>query len=143
MPAVHGHQVDVDVDQQVALGGSLVDLHVLALVGEAQVDQGVGVLGVVLGEQTVGGEGVVDAVADGVAELGLGHPPVEGQGHDEGDVVHAGLGRHVEDLFDDHLADVGPLHGRQGQGDVVEGDGQLHARAAAARAAGRGRPPDG
>ena len=129
VPAVHGHQVDVDVDQQVALGGPLVDLHVLALVGEAQVDEGVGVLGIVLGEQAVGGEGVVDAVAEGVAELGLGHPPVEGQGHDEGHVVHAGLGRHVEHLLDDHLADVGPLHGRQGQRDVVEGDGQFHPRA--------------
>ncbi len=29
--AVHGHQVDVDVDEQVALGGPPVDLHVLVL----------------------------------------------------------------------------------------------------------------
>ena len=125
---VHGHQVDVDVDQQVALRGPPVDLDVLALVGEPQVDQRIGVLGVVLGQQAVGGEGVVDAVAQGVAELGFGHPSVEGQGHDQGHVVHAGLGRHVQDLFDDHLADIGPLHGRQGQRDVVEGDGQLHPR---------------
>ena len=67
VPAVHGHQVDVDVDQQVAVGGPLVDLHVLALVGESQVDEVVGVLGVVLGEQPVGGEGVVDPVARGRA----------------------------------------------------------------------------
>ena len=127
-PAVHGHQVDVDVDEQVALGGPPVDLDVLAVVGEAQVEEVVGVLGVVLGEEPVGGEGVVDAVAHGVAQLGLGHPPVEGEGHDELDVVHAGLGGHVEDLLDDHLADVRPFHGRQGQRDVVEGDGELHAR---------------
>ena len=113
--AVHGHQVDVDVDEQVALGGSLVDLHVLALVGETEVDEGIGVLGVVLGEQPVGGKGVVDAVAEGVAELGLGHPTVEGQGHDEGDVVDPGLGRHVQHLLDDHLADVGLLHRRERQ----------------------------
>ena len=34
--AVHGHQVDVDVDQQVGLGGPPVDLHVLAVVGRAR-----------------------------------------------------------------------------------------------------------
>ena len=62
--------------------------------------EGVGVLGVVLGEQSVGGEGVVDAVADGVAQLGLGHPAVEGQGHDEGHVVHPGVGGHVQHLLD-------------------------------------------
>ena len=141
--AVHGHQVDVHVDQQVGLGGPLVDLHVLALVGHAQVEEVVGVLGVVLGEQAVRGEGVVDTVADGVAQLGLGHPPVEGEGHDELDVVDPGLGRQVEHLLDHQLADVGALHGRQRQRDVVEGDGQLHARRAAGPAGAPGRPRDG
>ena len=98
------------------------------MVGLAQVHQGVGVFGVVLGEEPVGGESVVDTVAEGVAELGLGHPPVEGEGDDELHIVHPGVGGHVEDLFDDELPDVGPLHGGKRQGDVVEGDGQLHAR---------------
>ena len=56
-------------------------------------DEGVGVLGVVLGEQPVGGEGVVDPVAEGVAQLRLGHPPVQGEGGDELDVVDAGRRR--------------------------------------------------
>ena len=94
--AVHGHQVDVHVDQEVRGGGPLVDLDVLALVGLAQVDQVVGVLGVVLGQKAVGGEGVVDPVAQGVAQLGLGHPAVQRQGGDQHDVVDAGLGRQVE-----------------------------------------------
>jgi hypothetical protein len=34
----------------------------------------------------------------------------------------------VEDGLDDALADVGPAHGRQRQRDVVERDGELHAR---------------
>ena len=38
------------------------------------------------------------------------------------------VGGQVEDLLDDQLADVGRSHRRQRQGDVVEGDGELHAR---------------
>ncbi len=112
--AVHGHQVDVDVDQQVAFGGTLVDLDVLPLVGEAQVNQGVGVFGIVLGQQSVGGKGVVDPVTDCVTELRLGHSTVEGKGHDESDVVHAGIGSHVEYLLDHHLSDVRPFHRGKG-----------------------------
>ena len=72
-------------------------------------------------------EGVVDAVTDGVAQLGLGHPAVEGEGGDEVDVVDAGVGGQVEDGLDDPLAHVGPSHLGQREADVVEGDGQLHA----------------
>ena len=74
----------------------------------------------------MGGEGVVDAVAHGVAQLGLGHAPVQGQRRDDVDVVDAGRGRLVEHGLDDPLADVGAAHGRQGQGDVVEADRELH-----------------
>jgi hypothetical protein len=79
-------------------------------------------------EQAVGGEGVVDPVTDGVAQLGLGHAPVQGEGGNDVDVVDAGLGRLVEHRLDDALAHVGAAHGWQGQRDVVERDGQLHAR---------------
>ena len=91
-------------------------------------DDAVGVLGVVVVEP-VGVEGVVDAVADGVAQLGLGHPAVQREGGDEVDVVDAGAAAQVEHLLDDPLADVGLLHRRQRQRDVVEGDRELHARA--------------
>jgi hypothetical protein len=62
--AVHRDEVDVDVDEQVRLGGALVDLDLLALVGGAQEGEVVGVLGVVLVEQATGLERVVDAVAE-------------------------------------------------------------------------------
>ncbi len=95
--------------------------------GLAEDDHAVGVLGIVVVEPARWGEGVVDAVADGVAQFVLGHPPVDGERCDEVHVVDAGLGGQVEDRFDDPLADVGASHGWQGQRDVVEGDGELHA----------------
>ena len=74
-----------------------------------------------------GGERVVDAVPERVAQLLLGHAAMQGQRGDEDDVVDARLCRHVQHRLDDHLADVRRLHRRQGQGDVVEADGELHA----------------
>jgi hypothetical protein len=88
--------------------------------GSAEEGQVVGVLGVVVVEQAVGSERVVDAVADGVAQLVLGHAPVQREGGDEVHVVDAGRGGQVEHRLDDPLADVGPLHLRQRQRDVVE-----------------------
>ena len=79
-------------------------------------------------EVALGRERVVDPVADGVAQLGLGHAAVQGQGGDEVHVVHAGGGGDVEHGLDDPLAHVGPPHRREGQADVVEADGELHAR---------------
>ena len=137
--AVHRHQVDVDVDQQVGLGRPPVHLHDLAVGGGAQDHHPVGVLGVVVVEAPRGGEGVVDPVADGVAQLGLGHAPVQGQGGDQLHVVDPGGGGLVEHGLDDPLADVGAGHGRQRQRDVVEGDRQLHAREQPGAAAGRSR----
>ena len=71
--AVHGDEVDVDVDEQVALGGPLVDLDFFALVGGAEEGKVVGVFGVVVVEQAVRCERVVDPVADarGAAPLSV------------------------------------------------------------------------
>ena len=77
-------------------------------------------------EQATRRERVVHAIADRVAELRLGHPPVQREGRDEVDVVDAGFGGEVEHGFDDALADVGAAHLRQRQAHVVEGDRELH-----------------
>ena len=97
------------------------------MAGAAQLHHAVGVLGVVVVERALRGEGVEHPLAQGVAQLVVGHPAVQGQRRDQVHVVHPGRGRHVEDLLDDPLADVGAPHRRQRQRDVVEGDGQLHA----------------
>ena len=128
MAAVHRDEVHVHVDQQVALGRPLVDLDVFAGVGQPDVQQVVGVLGVVVGE-LVGPEGKEHPLADGPADLGGGHPAVQRVGDDQFDVVDAGFGRPGQDRLDDALADVGQPHRRQRQADVVERDGELHARA--------------
>ena len=58
--AVHRHEIHVDVDEQVALHGSPVQLDVLALVGQPEIDEIRRVLGIVLQEEPVRGEGVED-----------------------------------------------------------------------------------
>ncbi len=129
LPAtVHGDEVDVDVDEQVRLGGALVDLDLLAQVGRAEEGEVVGVLGVVLGEQAAGLERVVDAIAECVTELELVHAAVQGERGDQLHVVDPGVGRHRQYLLDDPLAQVGAAHLGEWQRHVVEGDRQLHAR---------------
>ncbi len=91
-------------------------------------DTAVGVLGVELVQQPARFERVVHPVADGVAQLGLGHPAVECEGGDDVDVVDTGVGGEVEDRFDHPLANVGAAHLRERQADVVERDRELHAR---------------
>ncbi len=108
--AIHGDKVDVDVDDEVALGCPLVELHGLAVWCLAQHDHAVGVLCVMVVQESLGGECVIDAVAHGVAEFVLGHAPVQGEGCDQVDVIDAGLGGDVEHGLDDPLADVRPTH---------------------------------
>ncbi len=129
VPTIHGDEVDVHVHQEIGRGGPLVDLHVFALVGLAQVDEVVGVFGVVLRQEPVRREGVVDPVTERVPQLLLRHAAVQGQSRHEDDVVHGGLRCHVEHGLDDHLPDVGCLHRGQRQRHVVEADGELHAGA--------------
>ena len=126
--AVHRDDVDVHVDQQVGLGGALGELDGLAVAGLAEVDDLGRVLGVVVVEP-VGIELVEDARADRALELGRRHPAVQRERGDQVDVVDAGAVGALEHVLDHAAADVGQLHRRQRQADVVEGDRQLHARA--------------
>ena len=112
---IHGHQVDVDVHQEVALGCTLVDLNVFAVIGLSKVDQVRGVLCVVLHEQAVRSERVVDPRTESMAQLGFGHPSVQRKGGNKDDVIDSGLGRLIKDGFDHHLTDVRSKHRRKWQ----------------------------
>ena len=72
------------------------------------------------------GKSLEDAVAEGVAELGIGHAAVEGECRDEHHVVHACLRGEIEYRFDHALARVGGLHRWQRERDVVERDREPH-----------------
>ena len=121
--AVHADRVDVDVDDQVALGGALVDLQHLAVIGGADDSEVVVVLGVVLVEHAAWVERVVDAVAESVAQFVLMHPAVQAEGGNQVHVVDAGGSNQIEHGFDHALARIGAAHLGQGQADVVECNG--------------------
>ena len=97
------------------------------MTGAAELDHPVGILGVVVVERALRGEGVIDAIAERMTKLVLGHAAMERQRSDEVYVIDTGCGGHIEHLLDDALPNVGLPHGRQRQRDVVEGDRQLHA----------------
>ena len=111
--AVHGHQVYVDVDEQVRLGYPPVHLDVLTFIRLPEHDEAGRVLGVVLQQSTVGSESVENPVAQAVPQLCVGHSPVQPEGGDQDHVVDACFGRHVQDRLNDPLTVVGPAHRRQ------------------------------
>ena len=123
--AVHRHEVHVDVDEQVRLGGALRDLDDLVLVGGADLRQLVLVLAIEVVE-VLRPEGPIDALAHHPADLACGHPPVERGGDDDLDVLDALASRELDHLLEDALPDVGERHRRQGDRDVVHGDRELH-----------------
>ena len=97
------------------------------MTGAAELDHPVGILGIVVVERALRGEGVIDAIAEGVTQLVLGHAAMQRQRSDEVNIIDTGCCGHIENLLDDALPNVGLPHGGQRQRDVVEGDRQLHA----------------
>jgi hypothetical protein len=63
-----------------------------------------------------------------MAQFFFGHAAMQGQRRHQLHVVNTGLGGHVEHRLDHHLTDVGRLHRRQRERDVIEADRELHAR---------------
>ena len=141
--AVHGHQVDVDVDEQVRLGRPPVDLDVLALVGLAR-----------------GGPGRRGprrrAGAAGRAGRRRRRPGRRGRGAARPrSCAGAGPGRTISTTSSTPASAArsstasmtrwrlsGRCIGGSGRRDVVEGDGQPHARRGAASGSG-GLSPSG
>ena len=129
---------EVHVDEQVGLGGAPVQRDGRAVRALADDDVAVRVLGVVV-VQAVGPERGEGALADGVAQLGGGHPAVQRQRGDELDVLDAGAVRALHDLLDDLPADVGRAHRRQRDGRGRRTRWSAASPAAGARRADRAR----
>ena len=124
--AVHRHEVDVDVDEQIGLRGPLRDLDHLVLVRGADLHQGVLVLAVEVVE-VLRPERTEDPLAHHPTDLVGGHPTVQGSGDDDLHVLDTVAGGQLDHLLEDPLPDVGQRHRRQRDRDVVHGDRELHA----------------
>ena len=58
-------------------------------------------------ERALRGEGVIDAIAEGVTQLVLGHAAMQRQRSDEVNIIDTGCCGHIENLLDDALPNVG------------------------------------
>ena len=125
VPAVHGDEVQVHVDEQIALDGLAIQLDDLAVVGRADLLHPLGVFGVVVVE-ALRPVGVEDLRADHVPHLGSRHAAVERGGDDDLDVLDAVIGEQLEHDREHALAHVGRAHRGEGERDVVDGDDDLH-----------------
>ena len=61
-----------------------------------------------------------------MAQLGFGHAAVQCQRRNDVHIINASFGGHIKHCFNDPLTNVGALHLRKRQADVVKGDGELH-----------------
>ena len=123
--AVHRHQVDVEIEQQVGLGRAAREPYLFAMIGLAQHRE----LGAIFGVEVVqplGPELLERALAHHAANLGLGHAPMERGRDDQMDVVDAVVGERLEHDVERAFADIGPAHLRQRQADVVDRDRDAH-----------------
>ena len=125
VPAVHRHQVDVQINEQVRLGRAPRQPHFLAMIGLAEHRQ----LGAIFRVEVVEPVRPVlleRALANDAANLGLRHPPMQRRRDHEVHVVDAVVGQRLQHLVEQALADVGPAHLRQRQADVVDRDRHAH-----------------
>src|SRR5215210_3056290 len=109
--AVHRYVVDVDVNEQVALGDTTADADLFSSLRLPDDDVAVRVFGVVVIEP-LRVEARHNPVSQAMPELGLRHPAVEAQSRDEVDVLDALRIRLLQNLLDDELPDVRPPHRR-------------------------------
>ena len=125
VPAVHRHQVDVQVDEQVGVDGAPRQPHFLAVIGLAEHRE----LGAILGVEVVQPVRPVlleRALADYAADFRFRHPAMQRRRDHQVHVVDAVVGQRLQHLVEQALADIGPAHLRQRQADVVDRDRHAH-----------------
>jgi hypothetical protein len=87
-----------------------------------------GVLGIVVAQQSVGVERAEHALTDQGAQLGGRLPTVQPDGGDQGDIVDSCRRSPGQHGLDDRRPQIRRRHAGDRHGVVVEGDGQAHAR---------------
>src|SRR5229473_1544638 len=105
VPAVHRNQVDVEIDEQVRLGGAPREPYLLAMIGLAERHQ----LGTIFAVEVVkpfGPELLEGALADNPPNLVLGHPPMERSRDDDVNVVDAVVGQRLQERVEQTLANI-------------------------------------
>ena len=125
--AVHRDQIDVQVDDEVALHRPPVHPDRLPVAGAAEFHDSVRIFGIVV-VVARREKFLVDRGAHHPPHFRLGHLPVEAVGDDEMHVVHAVIAEHFEDHFERDLPDIRSGHRRKREADVVERDGDPHSR---------------
>ena len=94
MTAVHGNQIDVDINDEIAFTCSPIDSENLAVLRCAEIDQAVGVLGIVA-VIAIGIEVFMDLRAHHPPHLGLRHLSMQRVSDDQMDIVNAMVGEHL------------------------------------------------
>ena len=125
VPAVHRHQVDVQIDEQVGLGGAPRQPYFLAMLGLAEHRQ-LGAIFRVEVVQPVRPILLERALANDAADFGFGHAAMQRRRDHQMHIVNAVIGKRLQHLVEQPLADVGPAHLRQRQTDVVNRDRHAH-----------------
>ena len=123
--AVHRHQVDVQIDDQVGLRRAAREPDLFAMIGLAQHDDFGAVLGVEVVEP-LGPELLEGALADHPANFTLRHAAMERGRDDQMNVVHAVIRERLQHRIEHPLAQIRAAHLRQRQADIVDRDRDAH-----------------
>ena len=86
------------------------------------------VFGIVLVQHATRGKSIVNTVAEHVSQFVFSHTAMEGKRRDDVDVVDTSVCCEVENRFNNALTNIGTRHFGEWQRDVVECDGEFHAR---------------
>ena len=125
VPAVHRHQVDVQINQQVGLRGAPRQPYFLAMLGLAEHRQ-LGAIFRVEVVQPIGPVLLEGALANDAADLRFGHAAMQRGRDHQVHIVNAIIGKRLQHLVEKALADVGPAHLRQREAEVVDRDRDAH-----------------
>ena len=125
--AIHWHQINVGIDQQIAFGCAPIEIKRFLVPGLADLDHPFVPLGVVV-VIAIGIELVINLRADHAFHFPWRHFAVQRIRDDDVHVIDAMAGQHIEHNLENGLTNIWCGHGRQRQTDVVNCNRHLHPR---------------